>query len=83
MDTGYQLAFWLVTAIFGIAVVVAGSMFTRWANRIDENFRELFAKLDYMAEQKEVDKLVKDVSDMHDEIIVLKTKVNNCKACNQ
>jgi hypothetical protein len=80
---GYQLAFWLVTAVFGIVVFIAGSMFKRWADRIDNNFNELFTMLKYLAKQTDLDCLEAEVKNLHDRVIRMEEKIKNCKSCNE
>ena len=79
MSNGYEIAFWLVTTVFGVILAIAGFFASNWARRIDENFKELFAKIDFMAEQKDFEKLSDKVSEHHDRLIKLEQKVYNCK----
>ena len=78
----YQMLFWLLAVVFGIVVTAGGFFIGNWVKRIDENFRELFAKLDYMAEQKDMDKVVSEIKDLHDRVVKMEIKVQSCKACN-
>ena len=76
----YQIAFWLVTVVFGIVVTMAYSMFGRWANRIEKNFDELFKKIDNLTEKAEFDRLKEKVNNHHERIIKLE---ENCKQCKK
>ena len=82
MGGGYQLAFWLVTAVFGIVVTAFFSMWNRTAARIEKNFDILFDKIETLAQQKDLEKLKDKVSDHHDRLLVLEQKNKNCKNCN-
>lgn len=77
----YQIAFWLVTAIFGIVVTAFFSMWNRTASRIDKNFDILFDKIEDLAKQKDLDKLKDRVNDHHDRLLKIEQKIINCKTC--
>jgi len=79
----WQILFWLITAIFGIAIMIIKAFWGAFIKRIDDNFKALFDKLDNMTKQSDFNALNQKFSALKDRFILIEQKVNNCKNCNQ
>lgn len=79
----WQLLFFILLTIMGIAGFVIKSFWTSFLTRVDANFKTLFEKIDGLTKSTDFEKLQIKVSQLKDRVSNLEGKVNNCKSCNQ
>jgi len=78
----WQLMFWMITAIFGLTLSFGGFFLKNFVKRMEANFDEIFTWLKYLAKQKDLEDVIRDVKNSRERIIKLESKVQNCKSCN-
>ena len=79
----WQLMFWMLLTLVGVTVSFGGLFLKNFIKRMDDNFNEIFAWLKYLAKEKDLEDVVRDVKENRERIIKLESKIQNCKSCNQ